>query len=76
MDTLMKSLFGLTANNLSGHNTLLAEKRKTRVRAVSFSDTPSVQHAPEGDTGVVLCNVKSDPKPVVNWYFEGTKISE
>ncbi|GFU04639.1 uncharacterized protein NPIL_489971 [Nephila pilipes] len=45
------------------------------VRSVSFSDTPSVQHAPEGDTGVVLCNVKSDPKAVVNWYFEGTKLS-
>ncbi|GIY54640.1 uncharacterized protein CEXT_49671, partial [Caerostris extrusa] len=43
--------------------------------AVSFSDTPRIQHAPEGDTGVVLCNVKADPKPVVNWYFEGTKIS-
>ncbi|CAL1272259.1 unnamed protein product [Larinioides sclopetarius] len=47
----------------------------TVYRAVSFGDTPRVQHAPEGDTGVVLCNVKSDPKPVVNWYFEGTKIS-
>ncbi|GBM32105.1 hypothetical protein AVEN_65416-1, partial [Araneus ventricosus] len=43
--------------------------------AVSFGDTPRIQHAPEGDTGVVLCNVKADPKPVVNWYFEGTKIS-
>ncbi|XP_055948454.1 hemicentin-2-like [Argiope bruennichi] len=47
----------------------------TVYRAVSFGDTPRVQHAPEGDTGVVLCNVKADPKPVVNWYFEGTKIS-
>ncbi|KAF8796200.1 hypothetical protein HNY73_000610 [Argiope bruennichi] len=35
-------------------------------RAVSFGDTPRVQHAPEGDTGVVLCNVKADPKPVMN----------
>ncbi|GBN41809.1 hypothetical protein AVEN_22459-1 [Araneus ventricosus] len=47
----------------------------TVYRAVSFGDTPRIQHAPEGDTGVVLCNVKADPKPVVNWYFEGTKIS-
>ncbi|KAG8194516.1 hypothetical protein JTE90_013268 [Oedothorax gibbosus] len=44
-------------------------------RALSFSDTPSEQHAPEGETGIVLCNVKSDPKPVVNWYFNGNKIS-
>nr|XP_042911040.1 neural cell adhesion molecule 2 [Parasteatoda tepidariorum] len=43
-------------------------------RSVSFTDTPREQHAPEGENGLVLCNVRSDPKPVVNWYFKGKKI--
>ncbi|XP_054713236.1 roundabout homolog 2-like isoform X2 [Uloborus diversus] len=43
-------------------------------RSISFSDTPKEQHAPEGDTAMLVCNVRADPKPVVNWYFRGSKI--
>lgn len=44
--------------------------------SISFSDTPKVQHAPEGENGVVLCNIKSDAHPVVTWYFKGRQIKK
>lgn len=43
-------------------------------RSISFSDTPRVQHAPEGENGVVLCNIRSDAHPVVTWYFKSRQV--
>jgi len=45
-------------------------------RSISFSDTPRVQHIPEGDNGVVICNIRSDSHPVVTWYFKGRQIKK
>lgn len=43
-------------------------------RSISFGDTPRVQHAPEGETGTVLCNIRAGVNPVVTWYYKRNQI--
>ncbi|XP_035228530.1 hemicentin-1-like [Stegodyphus dumicola] len=44
--------------------------------SISFWGTPEHQYGKAGNDFMLICNVRSDPSPIVSWYVNGTLVLE